>query len=166
LIAQTFADIGGVDSQLRNLGAGHIEIDALILHTGQIDLQDPLQHVEALSDCTGGFIHFRHGKSIGPKRDGGHRRIAEGIVDPRSDGAFRQIGFDISHPVAQQFPHLRKVLRGNFIFDGHMDQVLADFGGGILNLVYLTHAADFFFDGPGNQAFDLLHRHAGVFCHH
>ena len=47
-----------------------------------------------------------------------------------------------------------------------MDQAFADFGCGILNLIYLTHAADFFFDGPGNQAFDLLHRHAGVFCHH
>ena len=93
---QTFPDICGIDSQLRNLGAGHLEIDALILHTGEIDLLDALHHVEALSDLTGGFMHFGHAESIAPKRDGGHRRIAESVVDHRSDGAFRQLGFDIT----------------------------------------------------------------------
>jgi hypothetical protein len=32
--------------------------------------------------------------------------------------------------------------------------------------VYFAHAPDFFFDGPGDQAFDFHHRHAGIFCRH
>ena len=37
------ADIGDIDAQLRNPGVAHLQIDTLILNTGQIDLHDPLQ---------------------------------------------------------------------------------------------------------------------------
>ncbi len=111
-------------------------------------------------------MHFRHAEPIAPERDGGHRCIAEGIVDHRPDGAFRQLGLDIRHPVAQQFPRRRYLFGGHLVFEDHMDQAFTEFRGGILDPVDFAHAADFLFDRPGNQAFDLLHRHAGIFCVH
>ena len=59
-----------------------------------------------------------------------------------------------------------KLFGRHFIADGDMDQAFAVFGCGILDLVDFAHAADFFFDGPGDQAFDFRHRHAGIFGRH
>ena len=163
---QRFADILDIDSQLRDLGVGHIDVDALVLDTGEVDLLDAFHQVEALPDLTRGFMHFGQAESIAPQGDGGHGRVAEGVVDHRPDGAGGQLGFDILHPVAQQFPCRRELFGGHFVFDGHMHQALADFGGGIFYLIHLAHAPDFLFDGPRNQALDLFHGHAGILGRH
>jgi chromosomal replication initiator protein len=109
LASELITDIRQLDSQLRNLGAGHFQINALILHPGKIHLLNSVHGVETLSDLAGDLMHFRHGKPIAPKGDGGHRRIPEGIIHHRSDGAFRQFGNHIVHFVAQQFPGRREV---------------------------------------------------------